>query len=1732
MAFPGTIYAPPGVYTQTNFDSPVQGLAATVRIPLLIGTGSEILSQTSLEVVRGSSSQVDQRVPQEDETGRAILSISQAGQVTLTNFNGEIDRFQVRNFPIVSGDGSGTTATNPSSVSVTVNGSPVVVLSMNAATGIIQISVAPEATDEVRTTYFFNRTDTLITDILSDQVSTTAPVIYGQIGENFVITTDDNDTLSLTVDDEDSVSVTISASPPGGWTAAQVAAFITGAASGTSLVASTAEDNFGNTVIALTADRSIAIGSGTANSTLGLTSGDETSRTKTFYTFQGPIVDGSNGGVTTTDPSDITVKVDGVQVIPVSLDGQSRAFTLPFAPEVGAVVTCQYYFNSWQDTFDYLLHRNITEVTQAGFTPDRQDFVEGTDFVLKDDLVLWGTASIVSSGEHTSGSTLFDGTQVSSTLVDVRQYLAACDPVVNTSVNPPLETRKIFTLPLQPTTGNGRNSPLSSTTYEAVSNGRIDLPTNRPDLVFAYWGFSLSDAVERGRVEVTKVDSETNQITLAQAVPVGATVFATFYYNTIVDNEYNIIVDTTGASGVGTYRVTDEDGSEKFTPTLGSKSAGLATVTLQFPSGSERLSDFRFETPFATTDFDGPVEEDVTVEFASQAATLAKYTVPSAGPYYTVTSASDHFDLEVDGSALVGGYVDLTNPGAVGAGFCAQLVGDEVSYSEDSGGATYEIETTNNSIDLEVDGILVQGVANSGASQTAAAYVAALNRASMGEFAAAAAGGAATITFAATASDVDDYYVGWVVKVTAGAAAGDKRTISAYNGTTKVATVSLAFTGAPAITDTYHVYNPDTLPVLTSATQFLSAVTITASEYDSLAFQYTGATTGTVAISLTGANVIPPGTYASASALATAIQTPLNAAIVVAGVDVEITVSADTSGRLTFSLAVDPTDTTGGYLEVITGGIVAARQFATLAGLDHAAAGAGQAKLINSSIARRFTFGSAPLLYDRVILRNRLLPGRTGSMDGAFNLGLTQLRVLGGTGATQAGLVANEDALAGLRGTILSPTLVGLVGLSGGQVPAATYGTAADGQPLVTLYAAGGTTAQNNVFKFTFEGTPVTVEFTDAAGVAIASGGSADVPLGPVSGVAQNTILSQIAAAMTAAGISAAPVQEGAGIRLRGISSAASTSIIIGNGSANDTLGFTEGESAARTTVDPEVLVSALMARAQATLVLSLLSWTSGGAATYFAGEALAKTVRDDANAEYLFVQSLGTAGAGSLSSVAIAIAAVQSITNPGTGLGVVGGEGNSGEDAVDGFFVTSSDPIDGSGSVNNSLLNSGSGQDGNVGQTYRDLKTGLTFSLLPASGGGSYPTGETFTVRVRRVVVTDSNVPVNTIPGIQLTVSNTLGVPAGDTAIVATYEKGGAQPAVGDVYYVSYNYRKQDFSAQLFTKLSAIEAAFGENSTSNPVTLASYLSIINGAVLVAVKQVQKDVDVDSDGEFDSASEAAFIAAIDDVQGPLPGGADPDILVPLYGSSLTLFQYLGMHCDIQSSMRYRSERTSIVGVSAGVEEKEAGSTAQAIGRSRVRMVYPDIYTLSLTEADGTLNSQIVDGTYMAAAVAGNRCAPTIDVATPWTGAPIFGFDDIARVLDPVQQNQVAVRGVTVIDQKGRVIRIRQGLTTEMKNILTKLPTVTTIADEVQRQTRSALDRFIGTKFLPGVTGQIEGQLNNTLKLLKAAQIIAAYTGVSAKVSDDDPTTAEVTAYYQPVFPLLYISVVFNLRSSL
>jgi hypothetical protein len=94
---------------------------------------------------------------------------------------------------------------------------------------------------------------------------------------------------------------------------------------------------------------------------------------------------------------------------------------------------------------------------------------------------------------------------------------------------------------------------------------------------------------------------------------------------------------------------------------------------------------------------------------------------------------------------------------------------------------------------------------------------------------------------------------------------------------------------------------------------------------------------------------------------------------------------------------------------------------------------------------------------------------------------------------------------------------------------------------------------------------------------------------------------------------------------------------------------------------------------------------------------------------------------------------------------------------------------------------------------------------------------------------------------------------------------------------------------------------------------------LINGGVVVAIQQIEKD-----EGS-DFASVSKYVTALDDLVKPLTGGLRPNIIVPLEGRSTDFFRLLGIHCDIQSSIRYRQERTALFGLTPSVTPTAAES---------------------------------------------------------------------------------------------------------------------------------------------------------------------------------------------------------------
>lgn len=181
-------------------------------------------------------------------------------------------------------------------------------------------------------------------------------------------------------------------------------------------------------------------------------------------------------------------------------------------------------------------------------------------------------------------------------------------------------------------------------------------------------------------------------------------------------------------------------------------------------------------------------------------------------------------------------------------------------------------------------------VAGAGAAGTAPAYGPLLRACALSEISLASAltgtaqgGAASTITLAAGASSVTDFYVGMIITTTGGTGTGQSKRITAYNGTTKVATITGSWATNPDATTTYSIGAAVTYKPV-STTSLMESLTIYVN-VDGVLHKMTGAR-GTVEMTI-NAQQIPvynfsfTGMYVAATDTAaptpvyTGFQTPV-----------------------------------------------------------------------------------------------------------------------------------------------------------------------------------------------------------------------------------------------------------------------------------------------------------------------------------------------------------------------------------------------------------------------------------------------------------------------------------------------------------------------------------------------------------------------------------------------------------------------------------------------------------------------------------------------------------------------------------------------------------------------------------------------------------------------------------------------------------------------------------------
>jgi hypothetical protein len=1691
MIGPYSTYAPPGVSTQTTVEPAVGQLLGALRVPVLIGVGKETLAQTNFEIIRGSSSLADTPIFGEDTAGRWV-SGGTPQNPTLGAQDGSKTQFRVRNWPIVDGTGRGLTTYDITKVSASVNGQQVVVTAVDGTNGLVSLLIPPATDAHVTVNYYFHRKDTRTTDNLTAQVTRGVAVLVAPKAENYTVVAGTSDTFVLTVNDG-TVAATVVLAAGAARPASDVAANINAAAI-PGLTASVHIDANGQNHVQLSATGNIRIGSGNANGALGFSPGDYTNRAKSFRTFQGPIVDGSDGGITTTDPSKVTVLVDGQQVLATAVDGTNRLVTLGVAPRDGQTVTVAYWFNTFQDTFDYLPNSNIITVGDVGIGPGRRDYINGIDFVVVNDSdqskIQWGSAFQVRPGVKT-GLVPLDSTQIAGMLVDDRIFGVQCDRYTDPTTSTIITTK--FVMPLKPTTGNGRDTPLGTSLYQTVTNGRIDLPTNRPDLVVVHVGKTWRDAAARPPVAVLEVDSANNTFTLRDPVPADYNAYATFWYNRLQDDVVTASVVTPGPSGTGTYTLESQlTGTLLYGVKFGVKS-GLSKI-IQWPSGAENFPDA------ILTGAGNPVAETVMVTFLQSLdpATHASFSTPGQEPYDIYNATRNFGGIRVDGTLITGSSVDLSTA------YRAQLLGSPLTEPLAFLATDY--------LQLVIDGVTLAAVALSGVT-TVAGLATAINAVvdadtqthpdGSGTFAASAPNTlASTVIYGSQrvlkirARGVPSSTNGLLSRVLVQIPVGSGQTDGS---------VTCGLAPNMSAIGSYSAINQPATTIGTMDAPFA----ITAGVNDRLELNVDGVDVTTV---------LPAGAAVPLNDVVTAINdayvpsmSSTDAATYLANV-ITLLNAVKTGYNLhrvstTFHVAADGTNIISGTASDLATSIALANEIKTKLNLHYLQTGVHQ---VNDTV-NTVSATDAIDLQTTVHLANEV--------KRLYNLHRVQTSVHGHNDTTNIETLtiasdqsSAEALIADLYTQINAHYLTAGVHLINDTVNTLVVVPAPDsgGGPYTNSAASLNEMKAKLNLHFVQSGVHVVNDVTNTITTANASAASLPSVIALANAISYATTngsynahriqtqgayhvhgtndgTNSVTASMTEI-----IAHTGLGyyadqlVLMSRINTVGSQIVVKSTGTANDLLGLTSGGAYQRLQPTSAALAGAL------------------NADTDFAAVAVAWAISVQGLGGYLRIDSLSVGSGSTLAFTAVANTAF--VTD--TGLGIVPGtSGDVGEPARAGFQVASSQGLLGSHGT------------GFPGQTYTDATTGLRFTILPPDAG-DYDDGGKFTLIVGQTFTAD--LATLAIPGLQLSVYNTVNTAYGTTALITTYPRSGAEPAIGDVYYVSYEYTKTDLSTQLFRDSRKIQQAFGNPTPDNPLSLGARLAQLNGAVIVGLKQVLRATG------SSQASAASYALAIDEQRKPVSGSVKPDVIVPLT-TDPQVFAYLNQHCIFMGTPRQEGERIGVVGVAAGTSPLGVQAVAQGLNSEVMIVTYPDSYVVSVADLQGNSVDQLVDGSYAAAALSGSLTNPAFDVAMPLTRRQIVGFKQLGRFLDPTEANQIAVNGVSIFEQYGAGIRIRHGLTTNVSSVIMRTPSVILTIQYVQQMTRRSLDPFIGQKLTGTLIKSIESAMRGVFSQLIDQTIVNQVSAIEVTVDDNDPTILRASAIYVPVFPLEYIVCVFNVR---
>lgn len=353
---------------------------------------------------------------------------------------------------------------------------------------------------------------------------------------------------------------------------------------------------------------------------------------------------------------------------------------------------------------------------------------------------------------------------------------------------------------------------------------------------------------------------------------------------------------------------------------------------------------------------------------------------------------------------------------------------------------------------------------------------------------------------------------------------------------------------------------------------------------------------------------------------------------------------------------------------------------------------------------------------------------------------------------------------------------------------------------------------------------------------------------------------------------------------------------------------------------------------------------------------------------------------------------------------------------------------------------------------------------------------------------------------------------------VAGLLSRGPAEPASSITYTFDYETPKvtADYAPALYTSLDSIITAHGPTDGTSALSLGSQIVFENSGGAGGIVTVQVNP---ADGSDLAGFQAALskLATVDGVNIVVPLSVDP-----------LLYSSVKSHVVNSSAPLEKKERTAILGLEASATV--ASAIAQASGLAaggngrRMMLVYPPSVSRVLGDSIVSLN-----GSYLAAGIAGLRINANFDVAEPLLRKQITGFTSAATNLLRTDKLRLRNGGVTVVELIDSIVRVTEDTTTDRSTVDNQEYAVTEIVDFVARTVRRLLDNiFIGVKILSDTPSIVTATTQVLLNNFEALKIITGSANLKASINQLDPRQIDISFEIQPVRGLRFIKVTFSI----